>query len=185
MFSRQHHTVHGRTRLTEIVGVVDAARMCKRRSNNDASPNIQSRGWVLLPFFVVLCEVVSGAGIVVPPGARTHDLSFSGNGPFATTAPPPEYRVQRFVIFTTARSGSGWTIRMLDSHRHISCKNLEPLGAFHDKCVFILHLNQLVQLIAPFVWRTTAAPALHQHHCPRSHGSSSCVCGRAMCSFSP
>jgi len=52
-----------------------------------------------------------------------------------TTAAPPEFAVKLFVIFTTARSGSGWTIRMLDSHRKISCQNREPLGQIFDKYV--------------------------------------------------
>eukprot|EP00750_Incisomonas_marina_P030398 INCI7489.2.p1 GENE.INCI7489.2~~INCI7489.2.p1 ORF type:complete len:380 (-),score=58.58 INCI7489.2:1534-2568(-) len=51
----------------------------------------------------------------------------------ATTPQPPEYNVKKFVVVTTARSGSGWTIRMLDSHPRISCQNLEPLGQFYDK----------------------------------------------------
>lgn len=51
----------------------------------------------------------------------------------ATTPQPPEYNVKKFVIVTTARSGSGWTIRMLDSHPRISCQNLEPLGQLYDK----------------------------------------------------
>ncbi len=47
----------------------------------------------------------------------------------------PQYSVKRFVVVTTARSGSGWLIRMLDSNPRIACRNAEPLGQVYSRSV--------------------------------------------------
>lgn len=45
--------------------------------------------------------------------------------------------INRYVVLTAARSGSGWFIRMLDSNPMISSANHEPLGSAAKRLVHV------------------------------------------------
>ena len=65
--------------------------------------------------------------------------------------------LSRFVVLSAARSGSGWLVRMLDSHPSIVCKNHEPLGQVFDAYVH------------PSRYTSHAICCYDQHQCAKSY----------------